>query len=196
MSKSFLITITCFMMFCTLGLATKAPIDLSDTVWALEGSLVVNLPRVDRFKTVGQVDLTFNACTFNIVDNQGNGFQGDFALSGKKTVLTADAAALQTYLENKIQKIATAAQATISTNALADITSKLSAKPKSGMNELGLNINIKLTAKADIQADGQVLVGKLNINLKEKGTIPLPFTGTCWDFAETKPGQRWPALGA
>ena len=81
-------------------------------------------------------------------------------------------------------------------NALTDITSKLSAKPKSGMNELGLNINIKLTAKADIQADGQVLVGKLNINLKEKGTIPLPFTGTCWDFAETKPGQRWPALGA
>ena len=84
MSKSFLITITCFMMFCSLGLATKAPIDLSDTVWALEGSLVVNLPRVDRFKAVGQVDLTFNTCTFNIVDNQGDGFQGDFALSGKK----------------------------------------------------------------------------------------------------------------
>ena len=52
MSKSFLITITCFMMFCSLGLTAKAPIDLSDKVWALEGSLVCHestgLRRLDR----------------------------------------------------------------------------------------------------------------------------------------------------
>jgi hypothetical protein len=186
MKKLYLITLTCLVTLCAPGLAARAPIDLSNTAWTLEGSLNVNLQRIDRFKLNGQVDFTFDASTFTVVDNQGDGFQGDFVISGKKTALTPDSATLQTYLENKIQKIAAEAQITITTNAITDITAKLSAKPKSGKNELGLTINITLAAKADIQADGHDVMVKLKINLKGKGTLPLPPAATHWFFDETK----------
>ena len=135
MNKICLIGFGSLLVLCAPGLAANAPIDLSNTSWVLEGSLNVSLQRIDRFKLNGQVDFTFDASTFTVVDNQGDGFQGDFALSGKKTILTADSATLQTYLENKIQKIAGEAQITITLNDLTDITSKLTAKPKSGKND-------------------------------------------------------------
>ena len=40
------------------------------------------------------------------------------------------------------------------------------------------------------------MIVKLNINLKGKGTIPLPPAGTCWDFAETKTKAAVARLGS